>query len=179
MGAQLVRGNQMIPGSGIILPTMKDVLALLGGRFNIEHHRKGKRINVFDFKNGITDEGMNNLLDVHFHAGTQITTWYFGLIAGTGTLAAGDTLASHAGWTEFTDYTGNRLAWVEDAPASRSITNSTTTDFPITGSGTLKGAFLASVATGTAGILWSTGLFNADVPVANADTLKVTYTLSG
>ena len=59
--------------------------------------------------NAAMDEGLNSVLNVYFNAATQISTWYIGLITGPGTLNAADTLASHAGWTEGTNYTGTRL----------------------------------------------------------------------
>lgn len=129
--------------------------------------------------NGATDEGLNKLLDVMFHAVAAISTWYIGLITGAGTLAAADTLASHAGWTEGTDYTGSRQEWAEGAASGKSITNGTAAEFPITGTMTVKGAFLASAATGTSGTLFSTAAFTGgDQAVNNGDTLKVTYTVS-
>lgn len=173
-------GIQVVKNA-IKIPSAREALNILfGGEYHLEvFDRKGRRVNILDFKNGITDEGLTDLLDVHFAEGTQHADWYFGLISGTGTLANGDTLASHAGWTEFTDYTGNRKQWVPDTPAARAITSDGTADFAITGTGTLKGAFLATVDTGTSGILWSTGLFNSDVPVENGNTIKLAYTLSG
>lgn len=129
--------------------------------------------------NGATDEGLNKLLDVMFHGVAAISTWYIGLITGTGTLAAADTLASHAGWTEGTDYTGNRQEWAEGASSGKSMTNGTAAEFPITGSMTVKGAFLASAASGTTGTLFCTAAFSGgDQAVGNGDTLKVTYTVS-
>jgi hypothetical protein len=38
-------------------------------------------------------------------------TFYLGLTGGSPSPAAGDTLASHGGWTEFTSYDGSRKAW--------------------------------------------------------------------
>ncbi len=129
--------------------------------------------------NAATDEGLNKLLDVMFHETTQISPWYIGLITGTGTLAAGDTLASHAGWTEGTDYSGDRKEWSEGAASGKSMTNSSTVDFACSGSMTVKGAFLASAATGTSGTLFCTAAFTGgDQVVGNGDTLKVTYTVS-
>lgn len=51
--------------------------------------------------NLVTTQGLNHLLDVTFKGATQITAWYVGL-KGTGSPAAGDTHASHSGWTEVT-----------------------------------------------------------------------------
>jgi hypothetical protein len=141
----------------------------------------GKVIDFVTAKNDVTNEGLNNILDVQFHAVTQVTTWYIGLIDASGfsDLADSDTLASHAGWTEFTNYTGNRQEWTEGAAAGGVMTNSTTVDFAILGSGTIAGMFLASVASGTAGKLWSTALFaGGDVSVSASQTLKVTYTIN-
>lgn len=128
--------------------------------------------------NLVTTAGLNHILDTEFHAGTQVTTWYVGL-KGAGTIAAADTLASHAGWSEFTNYTGNRQEFVEGAASGGSISNSVNAaSFPITGSGTVAGAFLASAASGTVGTLFSAVDFAASRTVANGDTVNVTYTIS-
>jgi hypothetical protein len=158
----------------------------MSGRFVVEHRDAEDKLKaVYDFPNGITDEGMNSLLDVHFHAATQITTWYIGLVDNSGwsAFADADTLSSHAGWSEFTSYTeANRVTWAEDAASSRSISNSTTADFSINATGNVKGIFVSSnnvKTTGTTGTLWSTAAFSSVVATANGDTLKVTYTVSG
>ena len=64
----------------------------LRGKFNISCFDKDGNLKwEKEAKNGATNEGLNKLLDVMFHATTQISTWYIGLITGTGTLAAADT----------------------------------------------------------------------------------------
>lgn len=162
-------------------PAMTDIMA--GGWFEVEHYRVNPEtgikelIGTYEAKNGVVDVGANELLDIMFHGDTQITTWYIGLIdnSPSPTLANADTLASHAGWDEFTDYTGNRQEWAEGAAAARVMTNATPATFPITATGEVRGMFLASVNTGTAGVLFATAFFPAAVPVANTDELKVTY----
>jgi hypothetical protein len=152
------------------------------GAYYIEHRNAaGKLIGLYRVPNGITDQGMNDLLDVHFGADTQHTSWYIGLIDNSGYtgVAPGDTLASHAGWSEATPYSGNRVAWSVGTASSRSISNGTTADFSITSSATLKGIMVTDQASGTSGILWSTALFSSTVSVINGDTLKITYTVSG
>ena len=129
--------------------------------------------------NLVTNEGLNHILDIVLGGDTQITTWYVGL-KNTGAPAAADTLASHAGWTENTNYTGNRQEYVEGAAASQSISNSSNVaSFAIDTNGqTIAGAFLASVATGTAGTLFSVANFSSSKSCDNGDTLEVTYTVS-
>lgn len=161
--------------------TLEDVLGGLKGHFSIEHLDKdGQLKGRYELDNGIVNQGKNSILDIMFHAATQITTWYIGLMDNSGytTEAAADTLASHTGWNEFTNYTGNRKEWTEGAAASQSITNSTPVQFDITGTGTIKGVFICSAASGTSGTLWSTAAFGSTVAVANGDQLKITYTVN-
>lgn len=157
----------------------------LHGQWQVDHYRQGQFVQKLDFPNDITNEGKNTLFEVMFHDGTQIaaSSWFIGLISNSGysALAAADTMASHAGWTEFTAYTqGTRVAWGPGAAASQSITNSSPATFDINASGTVKGIFLVSNSTksGTTGKLWATALFAADVPVSNGDQLRATYTVS-
>ena len=133
--------------------------------------------------NGITTVGLNHGLDIVFHAGTQVTTWYMGLINGSSaTLAAADTMGSHAGWTENTQYSQtNRVAWDEGAASSGVTTNSTTMDFSMNATATIYGGFLTSGSgkSGTTGTLWMTAAFSGGAQsVGSGDTLKLTYTLS-
>jgi hypothetical protein len=179
----------------------KSELSNLRGEFYIEHWREGKLLRKEKFHNGIVNEGKNFLLDVMFHGTTAIATWYIGLISGSGytALASDDTYddidQAGNGWDEFASYTdpGNsdsavtRPAWTEGAASGQSITNGTVVSFDITGSGTVKGLFLAggtnaqtkSDHTASGNVLWATALFSGgDVTVANTDTIKVTYTVS-
>lgn len=154
------------------------------GKFLIEHIRDGRVIGYYEVPNGIVDVGMNYLLDAGFPGGTQITTWYIGLVdnAGFSAFADADTMASHAGWSESTAYSeANRPQWTVGSASSRQVTNAATVDFSINATATIKGIFITSNNTkgGTTGTLWSTAAFGSTVSVNNGDTLKVTYTLSG
>lgn len=154
------------------------------GKFRVEHWRSGKLLATYDVDNGITNQGKNKILDTMFHSSTPIATasWFIGLIDNTGTptLAAGDLLSSHAGWTEFTSYSGTRPVWGQGSASSQSMTNASPATFNISATGTLYGILVCSVTTGGTGtdILWSTAAFTATVPVANGDQMKVTYTLA-
>lgn len=154
---------------------------VIKGSFHLEHYDKdGKLLNKFNFDNGIKNAGKDLLLNVVFHGTTPVSTWYVGLINNSGWSieSASDTLASHAGWTEFTNYTGNRVEWTEGVSSGGAIMNSSPLTFPITATGTLKGVLVASVASGTSGTLWSTADFPSPIAVNNGDSFKITYNIS-
>lgn len=128
--------------------------------------------------NLVTTQGLEDILDVYFSDGSQDATHYIGL-KGTGAVAVGDTLASHANWTEVTDYTGNRKAWTEAGVSSKAITNSASpASFAIDDTATVAGAFLTNAETGTDGILVAAIDFTASRSVLSGDTLNVTYSLT-
>lgn len=173
--ALVVRGN----------PTLAPQEFRPKGKFIIEHFNKdGKLLGVYEVPNGIVDVGLNHILETEFNGGTPITTWYIGLIdnASFSALAAGDTMGSHAGWIENSDYDeATRPEWTAGTAAARSITNAVTVDFTMNSTETIKGIFITSNNTkgGTTGTLWSTAAFGSTVAVNDNDVLKVTYTLSG
>lgn len=155
---------------------------ILKGKFQVEHIRKGKIIDIYDFNNGIVDVGVNSLWDIMFGAGTQITSWFIGLIdnASPPSLLTTDTLAAHSGWVENTSYSGNRKAWNVAAAAARAKNSSSNSAFTINATVNIYGLFVCSLATGTGGTLWSTGAFpNGPVACVNADVLNCTYGVSG
>jgi hypothetical protein len=138
------------------------------------------------FHNLVVNEGLQDLNTKYFKASGYTAAWYLGLVTGPGsgtTYSANDTLAVHAGWTEDTNYTGNRKA-VTFGTASLAdpsvIDNSASPSvFVMNNTTTVAGAFLATVASGTSGILFSAGDFTGgDKIVASGDTLNVTYTFS-
>jgi hypothetical protein len=138
----------------------------------------------------VVNQGLQDMNSKYFAASGYTAAWYLGLVEGPGagnTYAAGDTLASHAGWTELalgTDYTGNRKAVTFGTATTADpsvISNSgSPSSFAMLVNGTVvAGALLSSVATGTSGILFSVGNFTGgDKTVDNGDTLNVTYTFS-
>lgn len=138
------------------------------------------------FPNLVMNGGLANMNGAYFAGTAQTTTWYLGLVTGPGsgtTFAASDTLASHAGWTESTAYSGNRKSVTFGTATTANpsvITNSASpSSFAMNATATIAGAFLCSVATGTSGILFSASDFTGgDKSVASGDTLNVTYTFS-
>lgn len=139
---------------------------------------------VEEFDNLVTNEGLNDSLDKHFKGSGYTAAWYVGLTDGTPTPAAGDTMASHAGWAEVTAYDeANRQALTLGTVASQSVDNSASkaTYTISTNSTTIGGAFLTTNNTkgGSTGILYGVGAFTAgDKVLDDGDTLTVTVTLT-
>lgn len=129
------------------------------------------------FRNLVTTEGKNDIINKYFKGSAYTAAWYLGL-AGAGTKAAGDTLASHAGWSEVTPYSGNRPA-ITFGTTSGGSNTATAVSYSCNGSATVAGAFVASVNTGTSGTLYSAGDFSGGSKiVGDGDTLNVTLTVS-
>lgn len=137
--------------------------------------------------NLVVNEGLQDMNTKYFKGSTYTAAWYIGLVTGPGSgtsFAASDTLASHAGWTENTNYAGNRKA-VTFGTASTAdpsvIDNSASpASFTMNATTTIAGAFLCNAATGTSGVLFSASDFQSpgDRSVVNGDVLNVTYTFS-
>ena len=142
------------------------------------------------FHNLVVNQGLQDMNSKYFAASGYTAAWYLGLVEGPGSgtaFAAADTLASHAGWTELvpgTAYTGNRKAVTFGTATTADpsvITNSgSPSSFAmLVNSTVVAGAFLASVSSGTSGILFSAGDFTGgDKTVDSGDTLNVTYSFS-
>lgn len=138
--------------------------------------------------NLVVNEGLKDMNDKYFSGSAYTAAWYVGLITGPGSgtsFSASDTLASHGGWVEYADYSGARKAAVFAVATLADpsvITNSASpASFSITGAGgVVAGAFLASVSSGSSGILFSESDFQSpgDRTVVSGDTLNVTYTFS-
>ena len=129
-------------------------------------------------RNLVHNAGLDDLLDKYFKGSTYTAAWHVGL-KGTGSAAAGDTLASHGGWSEITAYTGDRKSLVLGSVASQSVSNTASpASFAINGTATVAGAFICVGATGTGGILYGTADFGTSRSVIDGDTLNVTATLT-
>lgn len=128
--------------------------------------------------NLVVNAGLNDLLDKYFKGSSYSAAWYVGL-KGAGTIAAGDTIASHGGWTEITAYTGNRKALALGSVASQSVSNSASVAaFAIDAAATVAGAFICTAETGTSGVLYGAADFSSPRGVEDGDTLNVTATLT-
>ena len=172
--------------AGVSKLTANDGRAKFGGVFKVEcFGPDGEKKWETDFHNLVVNQGLQDLNTKYFKGSAYTAAWYLGLVTGPGsgtTFAATDTLASKA-WTEDTNYSGNRKAvsFGTATTADPSVIDNSASPavFNINNTTTVAGAFLASVASGTSGILFSAGDFTGgDKVVANGDTLNVTYTFS-
>jgi hypothetical protein len=142
--------------------------------------------------NLVTTVGKNHMLDNYItgSAFTQVGP-FMGLISSVSysAIAAADTAASHAGWTEAGSTNAPtfsaRIAPSWSAASAGAKAASSAVSFTMTGSGTLKGAFLVlgtgavSTLMSTAGTLFSAGLFSGgDQVVSNGNVVQVSYSLS-
>jgi hypothetical protein len=158
-----------------------------GGVYTVECVGPDGQVKWVDtFHNLVMNGGVQDMNTQYFKGSSYSPTFYLGLVTGPGsgtTYAAGDTLASHAGWTENTNYTGSRKAVTFGTATTANpsvITNSASpSSFAMNATATIAGAFLCTVSSGTSGVLFSGGDFTGgDKSVASGDTLNVTYTFS-
>jgi hypothetical protein len=181
-----------IAGASLTRTGLEEEAANAAGMFLAELVRNGDVVWSDEFPNTVTTVGKNLALDTYLAGATYTVTGPFiGLISTTSFSAttAADTMSSHSGWIEAgvtnnPTYTTPRktVTWSSAGSGTKA---STAASFAITGSGTIKGAFLVygsgavSTIDSTAGTLYSAGTFTGgDRAVQNGDTLNVTYTAS-
>ena len=160
-----------------------------GGVFHVQCFDSAGNLKWEDqMHNLVVNVGLQDMNTKYFKGSSYTAAFYLGLVTGPGsgtTYAAGDTLASHAGWTEFTNYSGSRKAvtfgTATTADPSVIDNSASPAQFVISGAGgTVAGAFLCTVSSGTSGTLFSEADFQSpgDRVVVSGDTLNVTYTFS-
>jgi hypothetical protein len=179
-----------VVSSGLTCNTKAGEAAQATGVYYVECRDKDGNLKwTAESKNLVVNAGLQYMAGSALTSVTQITTWYLGLYGAgaSNTPAAGDTMASHAGWTEVTAYSNaNRvtatLATATTANPSVVTNTASPAAFNINGTATVGGAFLTSNNTkgGTTGTLFSAADFGSpgDRSVVSGDTLSVTYTFS-
>jgi hypothetical protein len=166
----------------------QDELVALG-KFTMEcYDSEGKLKWSAENHNLVVNVGLQYMCGTALTSVAQITTWYIGLYGAgaSNTPAAGDTMASHAGWTEIVPYSNATrpactFATATTANPSVATNSASVAVFTINATATVGGAFLVSNDTklGTTGTLFSAADFTGgDRSVGSGDTLNVTYTLS-
>jgi len=176
--------------SGLIAGTQSGEQAQATGVYYVECHDKdGKLKWTAESKNLVVNEGLQYMAGTALTSVAQITTWYIGLYGAgaSNTPAAGDTMASHAGWTEVVPYSNATRVAATFATATTAnpsvVTNAASpATFNINATSTVGGAFLTSgsAKSGTTGTLFSAADFAApgDRSVVSGDIISVTYTFS-
>lgn len=161
-----------------------------GGVFHFECRDKDGNLKWKDScHNLVVNAGLVDMNTKYFTGSTYTAHWYIGLVNASGFTAydATDTLASHTGWSETTAYNGSNRATATfgtatDADPSVINNSASQAQFSITGTVTVKGAFLCSTQdkTTNTGVLFSVSSFQSpgDRSVVNGDTLNVTYEFS-
>jgi hypothetical protein len=176
--------------SGLVAGTRSGDNALALGRFKMACYDKDGALKwEAEEDNLVVNVGLQYMCGTALTSVTQVTSWFIGLYGSgaTNSPAAGDTMSSHAGWTEVTDYSqatrvACTFATATTANPSVATNSASVAAFTINATTTVGGAFLVSNSTkgGTTGTLFSAADFSApgDRAVTSGDTLNVTYTLS-
>jgi hypothetical protein len=179
-----------VAAGGLIAGTKTGEEAKAVGKYVVEcFDKQGNLKWVAETPNLVVNVGLQYMAGSALTSTSQITTWYLGLYGSgsTNSPAAGDTMSSHIGWTEVTDYSeANRptATFAAATNANPSVVTNTASKavFTINGTTVVGGAFLTSNNTkgGTTGTLFSAADFGApgDRSVVSGDILNVTYTFS-
>lgn len=161
-----------------------------GGVFTVQcFDKEGNLKWTEENHNLVVNVGLQDMNAKYFAGSAYTAAWYIGLYGAgaSNTPAAGDTMSSHAGWTEVVAYSqATRPACTFGTATTADpsvITNSASpATFSINGTTTVGGAFLTSNSTksGTTGTLFSASDFQSpgDRSVVSGDMLTVTYTFS-
>ena len=187
MSTEISKAQDAVSASLVTRPGSTERVGA-GGVYTVTCHGADGQFKWSDtFHNLVVNQGLQDMNAKYFQGSAYTAAWYVGLVTGPGagnTYAAGNTLAVHAGWTENTNYSGDRKAAVfgTATTADPSVISNTASQaaFVMTSNAqTIAGALLASVNTGTSGILFSVGNFTGgDKVVDSGDTLSVTYQFS-
>jgi len=183
-----------VVSSGLTCNTKAGETAQATGKYHVECRDKDGNLKwTAESKNLVVNVGLRYMAGTALTSVTQITTWYLGLYGSgaSNTPAAGDTMASHAGWTEIAPYSNATRVVATFATATTAnpsvVTNTASPAvFNINATATVGGAFLTSSSPKTpnsgfdAGTLFSAADFGSpgDRSVVSGDTLSVTYTFS-
>lgn len=160
-------------------PRAAEVLAAPHGAYTFTLTGADGRVKwIEQTENTVMTLGKADVLNKYLKGSSYTAAWYL-MLKHTGSIAAADTLASHAGWTEATPYSGNRPTMSFGADTSTNSLAAAEVSISINATDAdVKGACVASVNTGTSGLLYSCTDFTVARSVASGDTLNVTVTFT-
>lgn len=155
----------------------------------------GKEGPTLTGKNLVVDQGIEHMMDVALSVGTQVTFgsfgWYVGVLGtyASQSVVAGDTYASHAGWSENTNTSESRVTTGDVAISSKQWAVSSkvftfNADTQLIGGAVIVGGNSTGVQTAgntaaTGAILLCGKVSASDKGGDTNDTVTVTYTLTG
>ena len=189
MLTDIAKSNDVVGSTVVANGGAQDALSAKGYYTVVCHDKDGNLKWEARSDNLVVNVGLQDMNAKYFTGSAYTAAFYLGLYgaAASNNPAAGDTMSSHAGWTEVTAYSqSTRPACSFGTPTTANpsvATNSgSPATFSINGTTTVGGAFLTTNNTkgGTTGTLFSAADFQSpgDRSVVNGDTLTVTYTFS-
>lgn len=145
-------------------------------------HRHGQLVWDAHEHNLVVIEGLNTLLNRTFHTPGADANWYV-MLKGPGTIAAGDTMASHAGWSEVTAFSNvTRPAWTPNTTASGGAmsNSSSVATFNMNAPYSAAGCAMTSnnTVSGTTGLIFGAVNFGTQRDGDNPDIITVRADLS-
>ena len=189
MTIEKLKAQDTVAG-GLVASTGSLENASATGKYTVECYDKDGNLKwTAESKNLVVNAGLQYMAGSALTGTSPITTWYLGLYGSgsTNNPAAGDTMSSHAGWTEVTAYSESTRPTATFAAATLAnpsvVTNTASKAvFTINGTTVVGGAFLTSNNTkgGTTGTLFSAADFGSpgDRSVVSGDILNVSYSFS-
>lgn len=166
---------------GLLVP-IREIVQGMGRYIGEVFDERGEKVQEFEAKNVLTNEGLIYLLNAGLCGATALTTWYMGVFTNNYTPVITDTASSIIGnAAEFTSYSGGArptFAAVAATQPTPTVANSVTkASFSFTAGATLMGGFLISSATpgSNTGTLYSAAQFGSSVVVANGYTMTLGY----
>jgi hypothetical protein len=173
--------------SAVALPSPEETIRF-GGFFEYESWDKplksGRRrlMHKGRSKNLVPLAHLSHILATQYVAGTQVTTWFCGLInnSPSPTLSTANTAASHAAWTELTNYSESvRQTW-GTAESGQAVSNASLMTFSINATVAIYGAFIISNSTkgGSTGNLGPESAFDSVQNLVNGQSLRISYTMT-
>jgi hypothetical protein len=195
MSNEISKAQDIVSAGSIVRPQSTETVGA-GGVYTTTCIGPNGQVKWTDtFHNLVVNEGLQYMNATTFEGAGYTAAWYLGLVDGSGThtYAAGNTLTSHATWTELvpgTAYTTSGgsvragVTWNATSPtnANPSVASNSNapSSFTMLVNGTVvAGALLCTVNSGTSGVLFSVGNFTGGNKSVDAgDTLNVTYSFS-
>lgn len=157
----------------------------VGHRFDYECFDKDGNLKWTDVGfNTVVNTGLDDILDKYYKGSGYTALHYVGLTDGTPTVAAADTMASHAGWAEVhTQYSeADRQTLTLGSVSSQSASNSASrASFTFTAGVTVGGSFVTtsnSKGTTTGTLIGVAAFSGGDRLLSTNDVLNVTVTVN-